>query len=100
VSSLHGSGRGQQIFKESQAVNNFTPTIPVIFTKWSDDFEPNSQAKQNRGSGWCCTITFCTSSGSNATKTYIISLGEKDLDHEPVEAQFNIELEWLSKGGG
>ena len=99
MSSLHGSVRGQQIFNESQAVNNFMPTIPVMFTKWSDGFEPNSQAKQNCGSGWCCTITFCTSSGSNATKTYIISLDKKDLDHEPVEAQFNIELERLSKGG-
>ena len=35
---------------------------------------------------------------SNFSNTYIIALDEKDLDHHPVEAKFNEELEQLSIG--
>ena len=99
VTSLHNSAKAQQIFDEAQTINNGTPTIPLMFTKWSDDFEPNSQAKQNRGSAWCCTVTFYAAVSSKECNTYIISLGEKDLDHEPIEAEFNKELQELSIGG-
>ena len=85
VSSLPDSAHGKQIFGDSQNVNNRTPTVPIMFMKWSDDFEPNSQAKQNHGACWCCMIIFYSHDHTNFSTMYIVALGEKDLDHHPLK---------------
>jgi len=77
VTDLFSSKMGIELFKKSQQINHYAPTVPVLFTKWADDFEPNSQAKQNRGSGWCFSITFILPAGCHRRSTYIIALGEK-----------------------
>ena len=107
IKSIFQCAMAQQAFTEAQSVNHFCATLPVLFTKWSDDFEPNSQAKQNRGSAWVCTITFCLPPGCTRPATYILALGDKDLDHSAVEAEFNKEYndltcgdQWFYHGGG
>jgi len=98
IKSIFECSIAQQAFTEAQSVNHFCTTLPVLFTKWSDDFEPNSQAKQNRGSAWVCTITFCLPSGCARPSTYVLSLGDKDLDHSVVESEFNREYNDLTSG--
>ena len=98
IRSLFECKLSRQAYAEAQAVNHFRTTFPILFTKWSDDFEPNSQAKQNRGSAWVCTVTFCLPSDCVRPATYVVALGEKDLDHSPVEMRFNEELAELTSG--
>jgi len=83
-SKLPDSVRGRKIFEEAQRANDGRPTLPVIYTKWSDNFEPNSQSKQSRGSVWCCCITFLTpyANAHSTNNTYVVAIGEKDLDHQ------------------
>ena len=60
VSLLPESFQGQRSKTEAQHVNNYLPTLPIKMPKWSDDFKPNTQAKQNREGVWVCTVTFCS----------------------------------------
>jgi hypothetical protein len=107
IKSIFECAIAQQAFTEAQSVNHFCTSFPVLFTKWSDDFEPNSQAKSNRGSAWVCTITFCLPPGCTRPATYVVALGDKDLDHSIVETEFNKEYndltsgeQWFYHGGG
>ena len=47
VSTLSESLQGQCSMAEAQRVNAYLPTLPVMIVKWSDDFEPTTQTKQN-----------------------------------------------------
>ena len=69
-------------------------TIDILITTWSDDFEPNN-VKQNKGNSvWVFTVTIYTKhENKNSTDhTYIISLGMKNDNHEPIEKLFYDEL--------
>ena len=62
------SPRGRAIYEEACGVHHFgTAFLPLWVIEWSDDFEPNSQSKQNRGSVWAKTDTF------NPKKSYSFS---------------------------
>ena len=67
---------------------------------WSDDFDPNSSIKANRGAVWIKTVTFISESFSEnkIEDTYTVSIGLKQQSHDTIEKQFVRELENLKKG--
>ena len=69
---------------------------------WSDDFEPNSMSKNNRGSVWIKTLTFFTkNSFSNSLEnTYPISIALKKENHDDIERLFIKELNELKSNKG
>lgn len=96
--SLYNSVAGYERIQEAQTCNNFLRTIPVLAALWSDGFEPSTSSKDNRGSGWILTITFCRPVGVNRRSTYVIALGEAKLDHNIVFEQFAKDLKDLQQG--
>jgi len=61
----------------------------VVMTgiSWSDDFEPNSMSKANRGSVWVKTLTFTSSNlySNSLENTYPISIASKNDNHDEIE---------------
>ena len=54
---------------------------------WSDDFEPNTSVKSNRGSVWIKTHTFVIldSIRNDITNTQTIAIGHKGYNHNSVK---------------
>ena len=54
--------------------------IVLMGISWSDDFDPNSSIKANRGAVWIRTVTFISESFSDNTldDTFTISIGLKN----------------------
>ena len=67
--------------------NNKEDIIIMLGVLWSDDFDPNSSLKSNRGSVWVKTLTLISNDkrGNDETNTYIISLEHKGCDHDDIE---------------
>ena len=76
------------------------PTIPLLITFWSDDFDPNKSVKNNRQSVWIKTATIFTMDkfGNKIQGTYVLSLSVKKLDHESIENAILLDLEKLRSG--
>ena len=74
--------------------------IPIFFSFWSDDFDPNRSIKANRQSVWIktCTIFFMGDNGEKIENTYPISLSTKGGNHEVIEAFIKKEIEMLQSG--
>ena len=74
--------------------------VVVLGTQWSDDFEPNSSSKSNRGSVWMKTITFISDSNTNndIVNTYPLSIGLKSSSHDCIEEKFIKECSELCSG--
>ena len=74
--------------------------LVILGLQWSDDFEPNTSSKTNRGSVWLKTLTFLSDDfhKNNLKNTYAISVGLKSEDHDTVENVFVRELHDLSNG--
>ena len=60
--------------------------IVLMGISWSDDFDPNSSIKANRGAVWIRTVTFISESFSDNTleDTYTISIGLKNKCHDAI----------------
>ena len=68
----------------------------LAISEWSDDFEGNASIRSDRTSLWIKTVTVTTKSGMDSCdNTYIVALGEKHTDHEPVESAFATSLKEL-----
>ena len=76
-------GRALQINKNETNED----VLSVLAIQWSDDFEPNTSIKSNRGSVWIKTITFISSDDNknNINNTYPIAIGHKGKDHNDIE---------------
>ena len=74
--------------------------VVLLGIQWSDDFEPNTSSKTNRGSVWMKTVTFISDDIqlNNLKNTYPISLGLKSNDHDVVENAYVRETLELSTG--
>ena len=72
----------------------------ILGVQWSDDFEPNTSSKVNRGSVWMKTVTILSNDfETNVLKnTYIISMGLKSSNHSDVERKYLKECEELGNG--
>lgn len=67
---------------------------------WSDDVEPNTMNKANRGSVWLLTMTIGTilEDGHNLNHTYPVAVGKKGDDHDVVFQKVEEEMTKLRKG--
>ena len=74
--------------------------VTLLGITWSDDFDPNSSIKSNRGGVWIRTITLISESyeENSLENTYPISIGLKGENHDMIESEFAKELEDLSNG--
>ena len=68
--------------------------------QWSDDFEPNTLNKSNRGSVWIKTLTMITDSSNknDFVNTYSISIGSKSAQNDIIEIEYLKECQELSHG--
>ena len=74
--------------------------MTVLMTDWHDDFEPNSQSKQNRGSVWVYTVTLLGPDGTKnkAKYTYPVAIGNKSCNHDHIFAKVQNEIKKLQDG--
>ena len=73
--------------------------LEIKFMRWSDDFEPSTGIKANRGNGiWISTVTLLSSIEKNESvyNTYILAIGSKGGDHNLVEYQFQSDLKSIN----
>ena len=96
VSSIGQTRRAQTIYRTSRLLNNGM-VLTLIFTFWSDDFEP-SNVKQNRNSLWVltCTISPPKHRTHTSENTYVIAMGPKNASHEVVWRRLQHDLKHLS----
>ena len=68
-------------------VKNSNEILVVLGLLWSDDFDPNTSIKSNRGSVWIKPLTFVAerTHTNDERDTYPISIGLKSNDHEKIE---------------
>ena len=62
--------------------------LQIKFMRWSDDFEPSTGIKANRGNGIrISTVTLLSSIEKNEIvyNTFILAIGSKGGDHNLVE---------------
>ena len=64
--------------------------LVLLGLQWSDDFEPNSSSKSNRGSVWIKTLSFISDrlTKNDIVNIYPISIGHKAPNHDVVESLF------------
>ena len=84
--TFHDGVFGSKRFELFLSDNNFSTHpifLPIAIIIWSDDFEPNSTV-QNRNSVWTVTVTFVypTNCGNSEEQSFVVTLGQKGLDHE------------------
>ena len=102
--SLFHTERTKEIIKEANVRRTNTKEngkiIVLLLKIWSDDFDPNSSIKSNRGSVWVKTATIfaMTVDGSKVSYTYALATSAKGVDHEEVEVRICHELELLRFG--
>ena len=72
----------------------------ITAVQWSDDFDPNSFCKNNRGSVWIKTLTFFSSDydSNKIENTYPLSIGLKKDNHDIIEQAMIKELFDLKSG--
>ena len=98
VTKLSGSRMASSLYRD--AINKYGSgnCYTLWFNEWSDDFEPNSMSKNNRGSVWIKSITIsCPFDNRNSySNTYPIAVGPKGVSHEQVEAELAKEMAELA----
>lgn len=96
---LANTKQGAKIYK-CAAETSDGKSLPIWIVLWSDDFEPNTQAKQNRGGVWalCATIATPHSILNSDINTYVLAIGPKGACHKRVEETVMDELKDLSSG--
>ena len=74
--------------------------MAILLTDWHDDFEPNTQAKQNRGSVWVYTVTIVGPPGTQnqSNYSYPIAIGSKNVNHDNIIDKIQNELKALKEG--
>ena len=92
-SSPDETPRAAEIFRRSQAMRPNQPSYVLQAWYWEDDADMNT-TKSDRGSVHISTITL--SSKGSSQFTYILSIGAKDADYEPVRRRIVEELNELS----
>ena len=103
VKNISMSRMYKDVYQRAIAANPDVPSdnlMVLMGLSWSDDFDPNSSIKANRGAVWIRTVTFVTRSfkENRLDDTYAISIGLKEQSHDKVESQFVCELEELRSG--
>ena len=94
VKKCSNSKRAAEIWSNAKSKDH---AVANFLTEWSDDFEPNSFSKTNRGSAWVKTITIGTLDefGKQRMNTFVIALGKKKECHDEVHRFHADELKKL-----
>ena len=73
--------------------------MTIYLSDWHDDFEPNTQAKQNRGSVWTHSVTVGSRKniGKSSLNSCVLALGPKGSDHDFVLQKFQEDLSVFRK---
>ena len=96
VAGMWDSARGRTIAKQAFEVDGGEDAVVVYFTEWSDDYEPNTQAKQSRGSVWALTMNVSPPVGYNGFHNAgVVAIGHKQWNHKPVVEKFWSEVNQL-----
>ena len=103
VTSLPDSNARKEVYARALMANQHVPIenlIVLMGITWSDDFDPNSSIKANRGAVWIRTVTLISESFSDnrLEDTYTISIGLKNKCHDTIERKFVTELEEINNG--
>ena len=87
-----------RIYMEMNSTNK-EDIIIMLGILWSDDFDPNSSLKSDRGLPWVITLTLISDDKkcNDETNTYIISLGHIGCDRYNIEQKIVSELKELTK---
>ena len=93
----------QEIKKRAAKSNenvSYDNLMIITAVQWSDDFDPNSFCKNNRGSVWIKTLTFFSSDyhSNKIENTYPLSIGLKKDSHDIIEQAMIKELFDLKSG--
>ena len=75
--------------------NDIDGVSEILITEWHDDFEPNTQSKQNRGSVWILSVTILSTRDIKNSQhyTFPIAIGEKNSSHEDVLSIFYDDIQ-------
>ena len=87
----------KEVYERAYIMNPTTPKEDIVVLmgiSWSDDFEPNSSIKANKGGVWIRTVTFISETfcDNKLEDTYTISIGLKQNNHDVIEEKFLSEL--------
>ena len=82
ISNISDSKLSKDAYKRACITNPDVPKedlIVLLAVSWSDDFDPNSSIKANRGAVWIKTVTFISESFSEnkIEDTYTGGIGSK-----------------------
>ena len=98
VRTLSESYRAKKIAARAHELHPGSPVSAIYLIEWSDDCEPNSSSKANRGSIWLKTMTIAPHPDCDPSLyTYPIAVGPKGVSHEEVELQ--LKDDYLSLSG-
>ena len=100
ISCIEDSPCCRSIWKNATALYPGEDILCMFAVEWSDDFEPSTSVKSNRGSVWLKSVTISPPHGQQhqLSHTYPVAIGSKDDNHEPIEVAFAKELHALSCG--
>lgn len=76
--------------------------VDLWMNEWSDDADPNSSIKNNRGSFWFKSVTICPTREMihSMSHTYPLAMGHKNADHEHVGRLLKEDLLMLGSKEG
>jgi hypothetical protein len=103
IHNISDSKTCKEVYERAYIMNSTTPKEGIVVLmglSWSDDFEPNSSIKANRGGVWIRTVIFISDTfcDNKLEDTYTISIGLKQNNHDVIEEKFLSELQDLSTG--
>jgi hypothetical protein len=85
------------ITSQEKEVHRGNRALTLCITLWSDEFEPNN-CKDNRVIVWVMTVDIATPTNNHHTTyiTYVLGVGTKCADHQPVYDLVMSDLENLA----
>ena len=88
--------------KEHEAGSGPLRTVNLYLNEWSDDADPATSIKSNRGSLWFKSLTISPTKimVHSMSHTYPLALGRKDADHEHVGRLLAVDLRSLASDAG
>ena len=103
ISSIIHSKRCVELMKNSSlSIQDISNAIFLPFVMFSDDFDPSaSLVKANRRGIWIysCTFKNIAKDLKEVSSTYILSIGNKGADHQPVLSLIEREINEVRSGG-
>ena len=103
ISNISHSKISKDVYRRAYVNNTNVPkgdiTVLIVLI-WSDDFDPDSSIKANRGGVWIKIVTFIYELfyENKLEDTFTMSIELKDQNHNEIEQRFQKELHDFSNG--